>query len=132
MRTNESHQSAPSSISPLVYFICIFAGALLAVLLLVPVAASAQDAPDRAEQIERIQAELSALLDLLAKRIGFRVAPGISERVVFRELYLKGLTALDLPESANGGRSGTNSHAAARREIQDLLQAIGLYDSESA
>ena len=76
--------------------------------------------------------EISALLDLLAKRIGFRVAPGISERVVFRELYLKGLTALDLPESANGGRSGTNSHAAARREIQDLLQAIGLYDSESA
>ena len=73
--------------------------------------------------------EISTLLSLLAKRIGFRVAPGISERVVFRELFLKGLTALDLPQAANG-RPETSSHAAARREIQDLLKAIGLFENE--
>jgi len=72
--------------------------------------------------------EISALLDLLAKRIGFRLAPGISERVVFRELFMKGLTALDLPEAGNGINE-TSSHAAARREIQDLLQSIGLFDA---
>ncbi len=75
--------------------------------------------------------EISALLSLLAKRIGFRVAPGISERVIFRELFLKGLTVLDLPDEANG-RTEPSSHASARREIQELLQAIGLFESESA
>jgi chromosome partitioning protein len=72
--------------------------------------------------------EISALLELLAKRIGFRLAPGISERVVFRELFMKGLTALDLPE-AGDGVGENSSHAAARREIQDLLQAIGLFET---
>ncbi|WP_193370024.1 division plane positioning ATPase MipZ [Pelagibius marinus] len=83
--------------------------------------------------------EISALLDLLAKRIGFRTAPGISERVVFREHFMKGLTALDLPEQVAGqgpsqarGPAESSSHAAARREIQDLLAAIGLFASEPA
>ncbi|MGF1592258.1 MAG: division plane positioning ATPase MipZ [Kiloniellaceae bacterium] len=75
--------------------------------------------------------EVSALLSLLAKRIGFRLAPGIGERVVFRELFMSGLTALDLPE-AGEGHGETNSHTSARREIQDLLQAIGLFDAETA
>jgi chromosome partitioning protein len=75
--------------------------------------------------------EISALLDLLAKRIGFRLAPGISERVVFRELFLQGLTALDLPGPGDH-RTESASHAAARREIQDLLKAIGLYEGQPA
>lgn len=75
--------------------------------------------------------EIAALLDLLAKRIGFRLAPGISERVIFRELFMQGLTALDLPESPNG-RGEIASHSAARREVQDLLQAIGLFETEPA
>jgi chromosome partitioning protein len=75
--------------------------------------------------------EISALLSLLAKRIGFRTAPGISERVVFRELFLKGLTALDLPDESEG-LTETASHVSARREIQDLLKAIGLFESEPA
>ncbi|MGD1877968.1 MAG: division plane positioning ATPase MipZ [Kiloniellaceae bacterium] len=75
--------------------------------------------------------EISALLSLLAKRIGFRLAPGISERVVFREMFMKGLTALDLPEAENG-QGEVASHTAARREIQDLLQAVGLFETAPA
>ncbi|MEQ9609522.1 MAG: division plane positioning ATPase MipZ [Kiloniellaceae bacterium] len=75
--------------------------------------------------------EIQALLSLLAKRIGFRLAPGISERVVFREMFMQGLTALDLPE-AGGGQGEIASHAAARREVQDLLQAIGLFEAAPA
>ena len=75
--------------------------------------------------------EISALLALLAKRIGFRLAPGMSERVVFRELFMKGLTALDLPEPGSG-QPETSSHAAARREIHGLLQAIGVFEAEPA
>ncbi|GAB4365734.1 MAG: division plane positioning ATPase MipZ [Kiloniellaceae bacterium] len=75
--------------------------------------------------------EIQALLALLAKRIGFRLAPGISERVVFREMFMQGLTALDLPD-AGSGQGEVASHAAARREVQDLLQAIGLFENEPA
>lgn len=71
--------------------------------------------------------EVSALLAILSKRIGFRVAPGVSERVIFRELFLSGLTALDLPAEAGG-----SSHASARREINDVLEAIGLFESSPA
>ena len=42
-----------------------------------------------------VQGSLSAL-DELSKRVGFRVIPGLSERVVYRELFPKGLTLLDL------------------------------------
>lgn len=75
--------------------------------------------------------EIQALLGLLAKRIGFRVAPGFSERVVFRELFMKGLTALDLPE-AGAGQNEVGSHAAARREIRGLLEAIGVFETAPA
>ncbi|NIA69191.1 AAA family ATPase [Pelagibius litoralis] len=71
--------------------------------------------------------EISNLLSVLSKRIGFRVAPGVSERVVFRELFLSGLTALDLPADP-----GSSSHASARREINDLLDAIGLFETSPA
>jgi chromosome partitioning protein len=75
--------------------------------------------------------EIQALLSLLAKRIGFRLAPGISERVVFRELFMKGLTALDLPDGGEG-HGQVSSHAAARREIQNLLETIGLFETANA
>ena len=71
--------------------------------------------------------EINSLLSILAKRIGFRVAPGVSERVVFRELFLSGLTALDLPEDPR-----SNSHQSARREIKDVLKAIGLFETSPA
>ncbi|WP_422365859.1 division plane positioning ATPase MipZ [Pelagibius sp.] len=67
--------------------------------------------------------EISNLLTVLSKRIGFRIAPGVSERVVFRELFLSGLTALDLSDD-----QPNSSHASARREIKDVLEAIGLFE----
>jgi len=60
----------------------------------------------------------------LSKRIGFRTAPGFSERVVFRELFLEGLTLLDL--KSEGGPKLSMSHLAARQELRDLFSTIGL------
>ena len=40
--------------------------------------------------------KMSQAVEALSKRIGFRVAPGFSERVIFRELFPRGLTLLDL------------------------------------
>jgi chromosome partitioning protein len=58
----------------------------------------------------------------LSRRIGFRVAPGFSERVIFREMFLQGLTVLDIMEMGKAGLS--LSHVAARQEVRDLLKTL--------
>lgn len=58
----------------------------------------------------------------LSRRIGFRVAPGFSERVIFREMFLQGLTVLDIMESP--GATISLSHVAARQEVRDLLKTL--------
>jgi len=59
----------------------------------------------------------------LARRIGFRVAPGFSERVIFREMFLQGLTVLDIMASGKGGGISM-SHVAARQEVRELLKTL--------
>ncbi len=64
-------------------------------------------------------------LRALSERIGFRLAPGFSERVIYRELYPAGLTLLDLIGS--GFPVAFNmSHVAARQELRKLLMVLGL------
>lgn len=60
----------------------------------------------------------------LGKRIGFRTSTGFSERVVFRELFPKGLTLLDLRDV--GVRHLNISNIAARQELRDLMKALNL------
>src|ERR1700691_201518 len=65
----------------------------------------------------------------LSRRLHFRQVEGLSERVIFREFYSRGLTALDpLDEKLLGARP-TASHVAARIEIETLLNAVGLRGS---
>jgi chromosome partitioning protein len=71
----------------------------------------------------RNKRRIGKLVGELARRIGFRLAPGFSERVVFRELFPRGLTLLDL---ADAGTALTLSHVAARQELRGLLDVIGL------
>jgi len=60
----------------------------------------------------------------LSRRIGFRVAPGFSERVIFRELFPRGLTLLDLRDV---GVANLNiSNVAARQELRDLMTNLKL------
>ena len=64
-------------------------------------------------------------LDQLARRLGFRQAAGLSERVIFREMYPAGITLLDLTdEEANTNL--TMSHVAARAEVRALVAALNL------
>lgn len=60
----------------------------------------------------------------LARRIGFRVGPGFSERVVFRELFPRGLTLLDLRDV--GVASLNISQVAARHELREMVRALRL------
>ena len=60
----------------------------------------------------------------LSKRIGFRIAPGFNERVIFRELFPRGLTLLDLKDI--GVKQLNISNVAARQELRDLMKALDL------
>ncbi len=73
----------------------------------------------------RNKREIGRLLELLSERIRFRLAPGFGERVIFRELFPKGLTLLDLRED-DTAIPLSMSHVAARQEVRALLRAIGL------
>jgi chromosome partitioning protein len=58
----------------------------------------------------------------LSKRIGFKIVPGFSERTIFRELFILGLTLLDV--SAIKDWKFTLSHIAARNEIRNLMNSL--------
>ena len=73
----------------------------------------------------RNKREMERLLKELARRIGFRLVPGFSERVIYRELYIHGLTLLDLRER-DSGVALSMSHIAARQELRELMAALGL------
>ncbi len=67
----------------------------------------------------------------LAKRMGFRYVDGFAERVVYREFFPRGLTALDdLDEHTLGARPNM-SHLTAREEVISLLNALHLPLSEN-
>ena len=71
--------------------------------------------------------EMKKVLDALSKRIGFRSLPGFGERVIFRELFLSGLTLLDMREN---NMNMSLSHVAAKQELATLIEAIHLPKGE--
>jgi len=73
----------------------------------------------------RNKRRVTAALDALARRIGFRVAPGFGERVIYRELFPAGLTMLDLPQPQLGV-SLSMSHIAGRQEVRTLVATLKL------
>jgi chromosome partitioning protein len=67
----------------------------------------------------------------LARRMGFRCVDGFAERVVFREFFPRGLTALDDLDEATLGTRPNLSHLTAREEVIALLNALHLPLSEN-
>ena len=65
---------------------------------------------------------VGAALDELARRVGFRVIPGLGERVVYRELFPKGLTLLDLGQLGDVGMG----HIAARQELREMIAGLAV------
>ncbi|MES2339381.1 MAG: division plane positioning ATPase MipZ [Pseudomonadota bacterium] len=65
---------------------------------------------------------VSEAIDQLSKRVGFRVIPGLSERVIYRELFPSGLTMLDSKEFGGMGLG----HVAARQELREMMAGLAL------
>lgn len=73
----------------------------------------------------RNKRRVATAVEQLSSRIGCRVAPGFSDRVIFRELFPLGLTMLDLPVRGLATPL-TMSHVAARQEVRELLATLRL------
>ena len=78
---------------------------------------------NRTQHIEaRNQRRIDQALTELSKRVGFRIASGLSERVIYRELFPSGLTLLD---KGHLGELGT-SHLVARQDLRGLVVGLNL------
>jgi chromosome partitioning protein len=65
-------------------------------------------------------------LQELSLRLGFRAVDGFAERVIFREFYPRGLTALDKLDEETLGTRPNMSHVTARQEVETLLRSLKL------
>jgi chromosome partitioning protein len=79
----------------------------------------------------RNRRRLEERMKKLAKRVGFRVGPGLRDRVIYRELFPFGLTVADLSNDIRPV-SVSLAHVAARQEMRNLMQAMGLDDAGGA
>jgi chromosome partitioning protein len=80
---------------------------------------------NRLQHIEaRNMKRVAQAMGELSKRVGFRIVPGLSERVIFRELFPKGLTLLDLGAIGEPGIA----HIAARQELREMVSSFALPD----
>jgi chromosome partitioning protein len=65
-------------------------------------------------------------LNELSLRLGFRAIDGFAERVVYREFFPRGLTALDDIDEATLGTRPNLGHVTAREEVTSLLRQLKL------
>lgn len=73
----------------------------------------------------RNKANVERALGLLSKKFGFRICSAFSERVIFRELFTRGLTLMDVMRS---NEKPTMSHIAARQELRNLMRDLGIME----
>ena len=80
---------------------------------------------NRTQHIEaRNMRRVGEALGELSRRVGFRIIPGLGERVIYRELFPKGLTLLDLQQI--GAAQVGLGHIAARQELREMIAALAL------
>jgi chromosome partitioning protein len=70
--------------------------------------------------------QIANSLTKLAPELLFRTSEGLHDRVIFRELFPIGLTALDAIEAATRNGVLTGSQLAAREEIGTLVETLQL------
>ena len=78
---------------------------------------------NRMQHIEaRNMRRVGEAMNELSRRVGFRIIPGLGERVIYRELFPKGLTLLDLQAIGEVGLA----HIAARQELREMIAGLAL------
>jgi chromosome partitioning protein len=77
-------------------------------------------APTEARNRKRLDERVNAL----SRKVGFRVGPGLRDRVIYRELFPFGLTIADLSPAIRPVAMSLQ-HVAARQELRALMAALG-------
>lgn len=68
---------------------------------------------------------VDSLLAELAPRLDFKIAAGLGERIIYREMFLDGLTLFDIGQFETGIEMSL-SHVSAKNELRTLFTELGL------
>jgi chromosome partitioning protein len=86
---------------------------------------------NRLESVEtNNQRQITRVLDVIQRTLGFRVARGLLERPVYREFFAAGLTVFDAVEGFESAAEASQPSLLARLEVQNLIREIGLIEDQ--
>ena len=82
---------------------------------------------NRLEPVEsNNQRQITLVLDVLQRKLGFRIARGLLERPAYREFFAAGLTVFDFAEGFESSAEFGRTNSLARVEVENLIREIGL------
>ena len=84
-------------------------------------------APTEARNRKRLDERVEAL----SRKVGFRIGPGLRDRVIYRELFPFGLTVADLSPQIRPVAMSLQ-HVAARQELRALMESLGFSGLDDA
>jgi chromosome partitioning protein len=87
---------------------------------------------NRLEAVEsNNQRQITLVLDVLQKKLGFRIGRGLLERPAYREFFAAGLTVFDFAEGPEISAESGQANSLARAEVENLIREIGLMEDHA-
>jgi chromosome partitioning protein len=87
---------------------------------------------NRLEPVEsNNQRQIALVLDVLQRKLGFRIARGLLERPAYREFFAAGLTVFDFAEGSESSAESGRTNSLARVEVENLIREIGLIEDRA-
>jgi chromosome partitioning protein len=84
---------------------------------------------NRLEPVEsNNQRQITVVLDVLQRKLGFRIARGLLERPAYREFFAAGLTVFDFADGSESLAESGRTNSLARVEVENLIREIGLIE----
>ena len=75
--------------------------------------------------------QITLVLDVLQRKLGFRIARGLLERPAYREFFAAGLTVFDFAEEFESSAESGRTNSLARVEVENLIREIGLIEDHA-
>jgi chromosome partitioning protein len=75
--------------------------------------------------------QVAAVLEVVQRTLGFRIARGLLERPAYREFFAAGLTVFDLAEKLESPAESDQTNLLARLEIENLIREIGFIEDDA-
>lgn len=86
---------------------------------------------NRLEPVEsNNQRQITLVLDVLQRKLGFRIGRGLLERPAYREFFAAGLTVFDFAEGPESSAESGQANSLARAEVENLIREIGLIEDQ--